>query len=187
MITLKVLATCNGGPACLKAYAHGGGIATASNPILASDLQIAFALSFGTSPTSTQKHAIFQVGVPLLVTHVRPDPAVFLLRPGPGNAGPDQSRDLFRLRRRRHLLNPVLPAGALPGLAPTAGPLGSPPAAAGGSPLPSRCAPAFRTTATDRPPAFGPPSGRIMRSRPMAKRSSRRRFLRSLTSVCPVL
>jgi hypothetical protein len=138
MVTLKVLATCNGGPSCLQAYVYGGGIGTASNPILASQLQIAFALSFGTSPTSTQKHAIFQVGVPLLVTAAT-DPAYFYFaitgQPGNGSeAGPP-----FSLPSAGNLatytvfvddlLNPVLPLGASLGLAPSAGPLGSPPAA----------------------------------------------------------
>jgi hypothetical protein len=139
MVTLEVIATtCNGGPgcvpackqgalgpACLQAYVYGGGIATASNPILASDLQIAFALSFGTSPTSTQKHAIFEVGVPLLVTQLT-DPAYFYFfqttHAGPINLG---TYAVFV----QDLLNPVLPLGASLGLAPTAGPLGSPPAA----------------------------------------------------------
>jgi hypothetical protein len=65
MVTLEVLAICNGGPSCLQAYVSGGGI-TPSTP--ASDLGIQFALVFSASPTSTQKHAIFEVAVPLLVT-----------------------------------------------------------------------------------------------------------------------
>jgi hypothetical protein len=125
MVTLEVLAICNGGPSCLQAYVYGGGIGTASNPILASQLQIAFALSFGTSPTSTQKHAIFQVGVPLLVTAAT-DPGYFYFALT-GNAGPINlgTYTVFV----DDLLNPVLALGASLGLAPTAGPLGSPPAA----------------------------------------------------------
>ena len=68
MITLEVLATCNVGPStCLKAYAVGG-IGTPQSPVDAGQLGIQFALVFSASPTSTQKHAIFEVGVPLLVT-----------------------------------------------------------------------------------------------------------------------
>jgi hypothetical protein len=70
LITLEVQATCNGlpTPTCFQASVYGGGIGTASNPTPASKLGIQFALVFGASPTSTQKHAIFEVAVPLLVT-----------------------------------------------------------------------------------------------------------------------
>jgi hypothetical protein len=68
MITLEVLATCNGGPACLQASVYGGGIGTASSPTPASKLGIQFALVFSASPASTQKHAISEIAVPLLVT-----------------------------------------------------------------------------------------------------------------------
>ncbi len=85
MVMLKVLATCNGGPACLQAYVSGGGIAPST---LASDLGITFALVFSPSPTSPQKHAIFEVAVPLLVT-VATDPAYFYFQitgqPGNGS------------------------------------------------------------------------------------------------------
>jgi hypothetical protein len=67
MIKLEVLATCNGGPSCLHAYAVGG-IGTPQSPVDAGQLGIQFALVFSKSPTSPQKHAIFELAVPLLVT-----------------------------------------------------------------------------------------------------------------------
>jgi hypothetical protein len=68
MITVLIKGVCNGGPACLQAYAYGGPIGSSSKAVPASQLGIQFALVFSTSPASSQKHAIFEVAVPLLVT-----------------------------------------------------------------------------------------------------------------------
>jgi hypothetical protein len=90
MITLQVLAICNGGPACLQASVYGGGIGTANNPTLASKLGIQFALVFSPTPTFTQKHAIFEVAVPLLVTGacVGPHPVCVPGKPKTFNTDP---------------------------------------------------------------------------------------------------
>ena len=101
----------------------------------ATDIGLNCAVVFGPSPTSKERHAIFEVAVPLLVTGASPppntDPAYFYFLntglPGPINTG------LFTA----FLLDDpgvtpaapgILPAGASIGIAPTAGPLGLPPA-----------------------------------------------------------
>jgi len=170
MVTLEVIATtCNGGPgcvpackqgtlgpACLQAYVYGGGIGTPSTPVDASQLGIQFALVFGPSPTSPQKHAIFEVAVPLLVTGaitgVFPTPTSVSCSdstPPPSNCSPNTDPAYFYFQITRQAgngsevapfpppstgnlgldtvfafdeTNPVLPAGASIGLAPTAAP-----------------------------------------------------------------
>jgi len=144
MTTLKITSCANGLASCFTASATGDFLNT-GNPqtVDAGNLGIQFALVFGASPTSTQKHAIFEVGVPLLVT-VATDPAYFYFQitgqagngsevapfppPSTGNLGLDT---VFGFDE----INPVLPAGASIGLAPTAAPfctavtcpLGNPP------------------------------------------------------------
>jgi hypothetical protein len=142
MITLKVQAICNGGPACLQAYVYGGGIGTPSAPAAASKLGIQFALVFSATPTSTRTHGVFEVAVPLLVTgacvganpqclpgeptNFNTDPAYFsflhTLKPGPinlatytafGSAGDDLGAPLSGIL--------AAPAYSI-GLAPTAAP-----------------------------------------------------------------
>jgi hypothetical protein len=137
--TLEITSCANGLASCFNANAVGG-IGTPQNPIPASQLGIQFALVFNASPTSTQKHAIFEVAVPLLVTGASPtgvyspftaplntDPAYFYSAisgiTGPRNLGTytafgDAGDDLG-------YMSPVgiLPATAFSiGLAPTAAP-----------------------------------------------------------------
>jgi hypothetical protein len=75
MTTLEVLATCNGGPSCLQAYAVGG-IGTSTMPVAVAKLGINFAVVFSGSPILTKPHAIFEFAVPLLVTAAT-DPLYF--------------------------------------------------------------------------------------------------------------
>ena len=69
MTTLEITSCANGLSTCFNANAVGG-IGTPQNPVPASQLGIQFAFEFSASPTSTQKHAIFELAVPLLVTGV---------------------------------------------------------------------------------------------------------------------
>jgi len=105
--------------------------------LMASQIGIDCAVVFSASPTSTQMHAIFEVAVPLLVTGrcfdgcppgPNTDPAYFKFaltnKPGPVNNG------VFTAFSSDDLGTELSPPGNFPsiGLAPTAGPLGSPPA-----------------------------------------------------------
>jgi hypothetical protein len=75
--TLQVKAVCNGGPACLQAFAVGGiGGSSPSNPLPASNFGIKFALVFASSPISPNLHAIFELQVPLVLTFAT-DPIYF--------------------------------------------------------------------------------------------------------------
>ena len=82
MTILDVRATCSGGPNCLTAYAtadfsaFGSSKCSSSQPCTAADLGIGFAVVFGSSPTSSTSHAIFEVQVPMIVT-VANDPVHF--------------------------------------------------------------------------------------------------------------
>ena len=168
IVTLQIKTTCNGGPSCLQALVISGFGASSSNPIAASQFGIQFALVFGASPTSSQKHAIFELAVPLVVTGACQNP-VGLCLTGQTAPGPDTDPAYFySLLHHDHttgqeLAGPInlglytafgpgvgddlgvmptksgiLPTGASIGLAPTAGPLGSPPAS--GSPTFALCA-----------------------------------------------
>jgi hypothetical protein len=69
MTTLKITSCANGLAGCFTANATGDFLNTGSpQTVDAGQLGIQFALVFSASPTSTQKHAIFEVAVPLLVT-----------------------------------------------------------------------------------------------------------------------
>ena len=148
------------------------------------------AIVFGSSPASRQRHAIFEVAIPLVVTGANPpplntDPAYFYSYLNPGKAGPFDTGLFHRLPLFDDIFGTPGP-GAPPnflgatgiaiGVAPTAGPLGPPPARA--PPQPMRCARACRGSVSHRLSFLR--SGRIMQSRPTARRSSRRRFLACL-------
>jgi hypothetical protein len=111
------------------------------NGIAPAQIGVNCAVVFGASPTSAQQHAIFEVAVPLLVTGAscndskglpipgctpNTDPPYFYFantgNPGPVNLG-IYTAFLF------DDANQILPNGASIGLAPSAGPLGPPPAA----------------------------------------------------------
>ena len=114
MTTLEITSCANGLSTCFNANAVGG-IGTPQNPVPASQLGIEFAFVFSASPTSTQKHAIFEVAVPLLVTGAcsptacppapNTDPAYFYSLHNSQENEPSQHRGLhgvpFR-RRQRH-------------------------------------------------------------------------------------
>ncbi len=149
MTTLKITSCANGLASCFTANATGDFLGTRSpQTVDASQLGIQFALVFGKSPTSTQKHAIFEVAVPLLVTGAcvgsdpmclpgqtfpgpNTDPPYFYFFhngvPGPintaiytafGTAGDDLGAHAHPVTQPE-----ILPVGASIGLAPTAAPL----------------------------------------------------------------
>lgn len=138
MTTLEITSCANGLASCFNANAVGG-IGTAQNPIPASQLGIQFAFVFSGSPTFTQKHAIFEVAVPLLVTGAcsptacppapNTDPAYFysLHNPGPPTKTNPVNTGVYTTFLFDDA-NGILPQGASIGLAPTAAPLGPPPA-----------------------------------------------------------
>ena len=77
MTVLDVRAVCNGGAACLTAYAIADfsafgtgkcGSLMSAQKCTAADLGLGFALVFGASPVSSDPHAIFEVQAPLVVT-----------------------------------------------------------------------------------------------------------------------
>jgi hypothetical protein len=83
--TLNIIATCTGGPACLKGEVEGVFPGTTTTKFNAQDLGIAFTVSFGGSPTSALPHAIFAVQVPLVV-NMNDDASYFALSPITGLA-----------------------------------------------------------------------------------------------------
>lgn len=105
----------------------------------ATDIGLKCAVVFGPSPTSAERHAIFQVAIPLVVTGANPpppntDPAYFYFlnhaAKGPINTG------LYTTFLSNDLgFTPttpgILPSGVSIGIAPTAGPLGPPPSCTG--------------------------------------------------------
>jgi hypothetical protein len=124
MVTLQFTANQTGD--CSTSTVVGVG----THPLKASEIGINCAVVFSASPTSMQTHAIFEVAVPLLVTgrcfngcppDPNADPAYFYSVlsgfPGPRNNG------VYTAFLSDHT-NGVLKIG----LAPTAGPLGPPPA-----------------------------------------------------------
>jgi hypothetical protein len=157
MTTLEITSCANGQASCFNANAVGG-IGTPQNPIPASQLGIQFALVFSASPTSTQKHAIFEVAVPLLVTgacvvdplqcvpgqpQANTDPPYFYFfrnnAPGPINSATfsafgDNGDDLGA----KPTMSGILPATAYSiGLAPTATPFCTPATCLPGNPPPA--------------------------------------------------
>lgn len=165
MTTLEITSCANGlasaavTPACPSGFNANavGGIGTPQNPVPASQLGIQFALVFSASQTSTQKHAIFEVAVPLLVTgacvgdplqcvpgqpQANTDPPYFYFfhngNPGPINTATftafgDNGDDLGATPT----LPGILPVGAYSiGLAPTATPFCTPTTCLSGNPPP---------------------------------------------------
>lgn len=157
MTTLQVKYVCNGGTCGPQAQAVGG-IGTSHNPVAASQLGISFALVWSTSPAAPNStHAIFEWGIPLVVTGAcqAPVPPGVCLSgqraPGP-NTDPAYFYSLLN-----GVENPVntgvytaftfddlggmptqsgiLPMGASIGLAPSAGPFGPPPATGASAPF----------------------------------------------------
>jgi hypothetical protein len=115
--------------------------ATGTQTLMAAQIGINCAVVFSASPTSTQTHAIFEVAVPLLVTGAcsptpcspSTDPAYFYFlqttKPGPRNLGTYTAFEFDDLGTGPFTPPSILgPLGAYIGLAPTAGPLGPPPA-----------------------------------------------------------
>ncbi len=100
------------------------------------------AIVFGSSPASRQRHAIFEVAIPLVVTGANPpplntDPAYFYSYLNPGKAGPINTGlftafalfdDIFGTPGPGAPPNFLGATGIAIGVAPTAGPLGPPPA-----------------------------------------------------------
>jgi hypothetical protein len=144
MTTLQVKNVCTNGTCSPQAQAIGG-IGTPQNPVAASQLGISFALVFSTSPVAlNSRHAIFEWGIPLLVTGacIQPVPPGFCL-PGQMPPGPNTDPAYFYSLRNPGKANPVntgvftafvfddlgspLSQGMSIGLAPSAGPLGPPP------------------------------------------------------------
>jgi hypothetical protein len=156
MTTLQVKNVCTGGTCSPQAQAVGG-IGSPQNPVPASQLGISFALVWSTSPAAPNNtHAIFEWGIPLLVTGAcQPSEANFFCLTGPpplpvqtipgSNTDPAYFYSLFNGKT-----NPVntgvytaftfddlggpLSQGMSIGLAPSAGPLGPPPNMGGLSP-----------------------------------------------------
>lgn len=101
------------------------------------------AVVFGPSPTSAQRHATFEVAIPLVVTGANPppntDPAYFYFlltgQPGPINIGLFTAF-LFDDLGFAPSAGAVLPTGASIGIGPTAGPLGAPPSCTGSGCIP---------------------------------------------------
>jgi hypothetical protein len=114
----------------------GGGKTQTVN---ATDIGLNCAVVFGPSPTSSQKHAIFEISIPLVVTGASPppfdtDPAYFYFLNN-GTTGPINT-GLYSVFLLDDLgFTPgapqILPSGASIGIAPTAGPLGPPPTCSG--------------------------------------------------------
>jgi hypothetical protein len=149
--TLQVIATCNGGPSCLQAQVISGLGASTSNPIPATQFGIGFGLTFATSQFSANPHAIFQWGIPSLITGMCSLPE---------NGGPPCSPDTDSLYFFNPIANieatlfvtdnlgaPLSPPASLPsiGLAPSAAPFGPRPTC---TPTPPA------TTCTPPPSAF---------------------------------
>jgi hypothetical protein len=146
MTTLQVQNVCTGGTCGLEAQAVSG-IGTPQSPVAASQLGISFALVFSTSPAApTSTHAVFEWAVPMLVTGACVNysiPPGFCLR-GQTQPGPNTDPAYFWSLLHPGQKNPVntgvytaftfddlgspLASGGSIGLAPSAGPLGSPPA-----------------------------------------------------------
>jgi hypothetical protein len=143
--TLQVMNVCAGGTCSPQAQAVGG-IGTPQSPVAANQLGISFALVFSTSPAAPNStHAIFEWGIPLLVTGAcqKPVPPGFCLR-GQTPNGPDTDPAYFWSLFNAGQKNPIntgvytaftfddlgaqpsspgiLPSGASIGLAPTAPP-----------------------------------------------------------------
>jgi hypothetical protein len=131
--TLQVIATCSGGPSCLQAQVISGLGASTSNPIPATQFGIGFGLTFAPSQFAANPHAIFQWGIPSLITGVCSLPE---------NGGPPCSPDTDPLYFFNPIANieatlfvtdnlgaPLNLSASLPsiGLAPAAAPLGPPP------------------------------------------------------------
>jgi hypothetical protein len=97
---------------------------------MAAQIGIDCAVVSSSSPITTQKHTIFEVAVPLLVTGAAPppntDPAYFYSLLNLGKANPINTGVFTAFLFND--ANGILPQGASIGLAPTAGPLGPPPA-----------------------------------------------------------
>jgi len=183
MVTLQFRANQKGD--CSTSTVTGVG----TQPVMASQIGIDCAVVFSASPTSTQTHAIFEVAVPLLVTGrcffgcppgPNTDPAYFYFartsQPGPINNG------VFTAFLKDHTNG-----GLNIGLAPTAGPLGSPPAS--GSSTFALCAnvPANNLSGSgaELRPAVGAyyamaASGEMLLSAPL-------RLTGASSSVCPPL
>ena len=141
MTTLAITSCANGLASCFKANAIGDFLNTGSPQTVSADkLGIQFALVFSASPTSTQKHTIFEVAVPLVVTGAYPtnvyspftaslstDPAYFYSALT-GDTGPRDLGTYTAFGDAGDDLGYMSPTGVLPagahsiGLAPTAAP-----------------------------------------------------------------
>ena len=113
------------------------------NGIAPAQIGVNCTVVFSASPTSAQKHAIFEVAVPLLVTGASCNDSRGLPIPGctpntdppyfyflnTGKPGPINTAIYTAFGFVGDDLGATLPNGASIGLAPTAGPLGPPPAA----------------------------------------------------------
>jgi hypothetical protein len=177
--------------------------ATGSQTLLASQIGINCSVVFSTSPTSRQKHAIFEVAVPLLITGAcapipctpspNTDPAYFYsyFHPGPPIQRNPVNTGVYTAFVVNDLGSPPTPPSILGpkgvsiGLAPTAGPLGPPPAA-GSSAFFALCAALpvnTNGTGAQLRPAVGAyyamaTSGEMLLSAPLPSASN---------SVCPPL
>jgi hypothetical protein len=116
------------------------GLASGNTQVVpAADIGLKCAVVFGPSPTSAERHAIFELAIPLVVTGANPpplntDPAYFYFlhhaAKGPINTG------LYTTFLNNDLgftptMPGILPSGASIGIAPTAAPLGPPPSCMG--------------------------------------------------------
>jgi hypothetical protein len=143
MTTLQVKNVCASGTCSPQAQAVGG-IGTPQNPVAASQLGISFALVFSTSPVApNSRHAIFEWGIPLLVTGACVMQNAPFCLPGQTAPGPNTDPAYFYSLHNPGKTNPVnmgvftafvfddlgspLSQGMSIGLAPSAGPLGPPP------------------------------------------------------------
>jgi len=146
--TLRVIATCTGGPSCLEAQVIGGFGATPSNPVPATQLGIGFGLVFAPSQLSAQKHAIFQWSFWSLITGECS--VTFTCSPGSPDTDPlyffnpiSNIGASFFVTNNLGFQPPSCPSpscilgtnGKSVGIAPTAGPLGPPPAPGVSSPF----------------------------------------------------
>lgn len=99
------------------------------------------AVVFGPSPTSAQRHAIFEVAIPLVVTGANPPPNP-TRRISTSCSRDSQARSisasspLFDDLGFAPSAGAVLPTGASIGIGPTAGPLGAPPSCTGSGCIP---------------------------------------------------
>jgi hypothetical protein len=76
--TLHIRAVCTGGPECVSASVTGDFLGKGTTQTCgAAELGLSFAIEFGASPISSDRHAIITVQVPLLVTHAN-DPPYFV-------------------------------------------------------------------------------------------------------------